>query len=133
MRGQRLNWKINCFSLQVCAAAWEHLHAVSKKRRRQILKQKHETEEKRRKRASAPSSYKEDGTLKACEHVRVFLERFFSDDEGRCEKLPYTRGQSEIYKKLLPPWLHKERAYEFYKEACKSEECRSGVYLFSSD
>ena len=86
----------------------------------------HETEKKKRKRVGAPSSFRENGTLKPSEHVRVFLERFFSDDEGRCEKLPYTRGQSEIYKKLLPPWLHVERAYEFYQEACISEEKATG-------
>lgn len=72
------------------------------------------------------------------EHVRCFLERFFSDEEGRshyflwlvlsllkqtliiksctgrCEKMPYTRGLFGKEMKHLPPFLTHAEVYKLY-------------------
>eukprot|EP00873_Tetraselmis_striata_P029469 jgi/Tetstr1/449733/TSEL_036800.t1 len=49
------------------------------------------------------------------EHVRMFLEHFFSDDLGHVEIMPFHDGNSETFKKHLPPWMAKICVYYSYK------------------
>eukprot|EP00873_Tetraselmis_striata_P042909 jgi/Tetstr1/463173/TSEL_008106.t1 len=45
----------------------------------------------------------------------MFLEHFFSDDLGHVEIMPFHDGNSETFKKHLPPWMTKICVYYFYK------------------
>eukprot|EP00873_Tetraselmis_striata_P041356 jgi/Tetstr1/461620/TSEL_006720.t1 len=49
------------------------------------------------------------------EHVRMFLEHFFSDDLGHVEIMPFHDGNNETFKKHLPPWMTKICVYYYYK------------------
>eukprot|EP00873_Tetraselmis_striata_P040601 jgi/Tetstr1/460865/TSEL_006024.t1 len=45
----------------------------------------------------------------------MFLEHFFSDDLGHVEIMPFHDGNSETFKKHLPPWMTKICVYYYYK------------------
>eukprot|EP00873_Tetraselmis_striata_P005870 jgi/Tetstr1/426134/TSEL_016462.t1 len=49
------------------------------------------------------------------DHVRMFLEHFFSDDLGHVEIMPFHDGNSETFKKHLPPRMTKICVYYYYK------------------
>eukprot|EP00873_Tetraselmis_striata_P045123 jgi/Tetstr1/465387/TSEL_010073.t1 len=55
------------------------------------------------------------------EHVRMFLEHFFSDDLGHVEIMPFHDGNSETFKKHLPPWMTKICVYYYYKSWAKDD------------
>ena len=63
------------------------------------------------------------------EHARTWMARFFSEEEGRCEKMPNTRGGSQTEYHHLPPWLHRSRCFEIYQEWCKEDEQMLGKSL----
>jgi hypothetical protein len=46
------------------------------------------------------------------EEARAFLTDYFSDDNGRCEKIPNPRGIHDIYH--LPPWLGYREVWKEY-------------------
>eukprot|EP00873_Tetraselmis_striata_P029440 jgi/Tetstr1/449704/TSEL_036772.t1 len=45
----------------------------------------------------------------------MFVEHFFSDDLGHVEIMPFHDGNSETFKKHLPPWMTKICVYYYYK------------------
>eukprot|EP00873_Tetraselmis_striata_P019920 jgi/Tetstr1/440184/TSEL_028536.t1 len=49
------------------------------------------------------------------EHMRMFLEHFFSDDLGHVEIMPFHNGNNETFKKHLPPWMTKICVCFYYK------------------
>eukprot|EP00873_Tetraselmis_striata_P044452 jgi/Tetstr1/464716/TSEL_009463.t1 len=49
------------------------------------------------------------------DHVRMFLEHFFSDDLGHVEIVPFHDGNNETFKKHLPPRMTKICVYYYYK------------------
>eukprot|EP00873_Tetraselmis_striata_P011515 jgi/Tetstr1/431779/TSEL_021275.t1 len=55
------------------------------------------------------------------EHVRMFLEHFFSDDLGHVEIMPFHDGNSETFKKNLPPWMTKICVYYYYKSWAEAD------------
>ena len=63
------------------------------------------------------------------EAARAFLANYFSEDNGRCEKIPNPRfGREEL---RLPIWLTKAKVYEVYKDDC--ENCKSKCVLHPLD
>eukprot|EP00873_Tetraselmis_striata_P013766 jgi/Tetstr1/434030/TSEL_023174.t1 len=56
------------------------------------------------------------------EHVRMFLEHFFSDDLGHVEIMPFHDGNSETFKKHLPPWMTKICVYYYYKSWAEDDK-----------
>lgn len=54
----------------------------------------------------------------AYESVTKFLTYYFSDANGRCEKMPNPRSSRDEYR--LPSWLNRSLLYTFYKEDCET-------------
>eukprot|EP00873_Tetraselmis_striata_P013025 jgi/Tetstr1/433289/TSEL_022576.t1 len=97
--------------IYMCGRAWEVLHQVSKHRRLVIQRSVVDNEptyiRQRKQYESRQSGPRE--------HVRMFLEHFFSDDLGHVEIMPFHDGNSETFKKHLPPWMTKICVYYYYK------------------
>eukprot|EP00873_Tetraselmis_striata_P008968 jgi/Tetstr1/429232/TSEL_001895.t1 len=56
------------------------------------------------------------------EHVRMFLEHFFSDDLGHVEIMPFhDDGNNETFNKHLPPWMTKICVYYYYKSWAEND------------
>eukprot|EP00873_Tetraselmis_striata_P025607 jgi/Tetstr1/445871/TSEL_033510.t1 len=89
--------------IYTCGRAWEVLHQVSKRRRLVIQRSAVDNEptyiRQRKEYESRQTGPKE--------HVRMFLEHFFSDDLGHVEIMPFHDGNNETFKKHMPPWMTK--------------------------
>eukprot|EP00873_Tetraselmis_striata_P014135 jgi/Tetstr1/434399/TSEL_023500.t1 len=97
--------------IYTCGRAWEALHHVSKHRRLVIQRSVVDnvpTYIRQRKQYES----RQTGPR---EHLRMFLEHFFSDDLGHVEIMPFHDGNSETFKKHLPPWMTKICVYYCYK------------------
>ena len=104
--------------LGTCAAAWQVLHNTSKGRRTAM--QKSALEDEGRTFLQQRQSH-ELRTRGPREHARQFLQSYFSDESGNCEKMPYHNGNSETFKRHLPSWMTKRTAYEEYTKWCGVE------------
>eukprot|EP00873_Tetraselmis_striata_P007999 jgi/Tetstr1/428263/TSEL_018302.t1 len=97
--------------IYTCGRAWEVLHQVSKHRRLVIQRSVVNNEPTYiRQRKQYESRHTGPG-----EHVRMFLEHFFSDDLGHVEIMPFHDENSETFKKHLPPWMTQICVYYYYK------------------
>eukprot|EP00873_Tetraselmis_striata_P007596 jgi/Tetstr1/427860/TSEL_017938.t1 len=97
--------------IYTCGRAWEALHQVSKHRRLVIQRSVVDNEPtyiRQRKQY-------ENRQTGPREHVRMFLEHFFSYDLGHVEIMPFHDGNSETFKKHLPSWMTKIGVYYCYK------------------
>eukprot|EP00873_Tetraselmis_striata_P016377 jgi/Tetstr1/436641/TSEL_025437.t1 len=97
--------------IYTCGRAWEVLHQVSKHRRLVIQRSVVDNEPTYIRQRKQYES-RQTGPR---EHVRMFLEHFFSDDLGHVEIMPFHDGNSETFKKHLPPWMTKICVYYYYK------------------
>eukprot|EP00873_Tetraselmis_striata_P037237 jgi/Tetstr1/457501/TSEL_044082.t1 len=97
--------------IYTCGHAWEALHQVSKHRRLVIQRSVVDNEPTYIRQRKQYES-RQTGPR---EHVRMFLEHFFSDDLGHVEIMPFHDGNSETFKKHLPPWMTKICVYYYYK------------------
>eukprot|EP00873_Tetraselmis_striata_P004321 jgi/Tetstr1/424585/TSEL_015110.t1 len=97
--------------IYTCGRAWEVLHQVSKHRRLVIQRPVVDNEPTYIRQRKQYES-RQTGPR---EHVRMFLEHFFSDDLGHVEIMPFHDGNSETFKKHLPPWMTKICVYYYYK------------------
>eukprot|EP00873_Tetraselmis_striata_P011086 jgi/Tetstr1/431350/TSEL_021041.t1 len=97
--------------IYTCGRAWEVLHQVSKHRRLVIQRSVVDNEPTYIRQRKQYES-RQTGPR---EHVRMFLEHFFSDDLGHVEIMPFHDGNSETFKKHLPPWMTKICVYYCYK------------------
>eukprot|EP00873_Tetraselmis_striata_P036049 jgi/Tetstr1/456313/TSEL_004093.t1 len=97
--------------IYTCGRAWEALHQVSKHRRLVIQRSVVDNEPTYIRQRKQYES-RQTGPR---EHVRMFLEHFFSDDLGHVEIMPFHDGNSETFKKHLPPWMTKICVYYYYK------------------
>eukprot|EP00873_Tetraselmis_striata_P006246 jgi/Tetstr1/426510/TSEL_016808.t1 len=97
--------------IYTCGRAWEVLHQVSKHRRLVIQRSVVDNEPTYIRQRKQYES-RQTGPR---EHVRMFLEHFFSDDFGHVEIMPFHDGNSETFKKHLPPWMTKICVYYYYK------------------
>eukprot|EP00873_Tetraselmis_striata_P009575 jgi/Tetstr1/429839/TSEL_019706.t1 len=97
--------------IYTCGRAWEALHQVSKHIRLVIQRSVVDNEPTYIRQRKQYES-RQTGPR---EHVRMFLEHFFSDDLGHVEIMPFHDGNSETFKKHLPPWMTKICVYYYYK------------------
>eukprot|EP00873_Tetraselmis_striata_P036446 jgi/Tetstr1/456710/TSEL_043410.t1 len=97
--------------IYTCGRAWEVLHQVSKHIRLVIQRSVVDNEPTYIRQRKQYES-RQTGPR---EHVRMFLEHFFSDDLGHVEIMPFHDGNSETFKKHLPPWMTKICVYYYYK------------------
>eukprot|EP00873_Tetraselmis_striata_P027868 jgi/Tetstr1/448132/TSEL_035425.t1 len=97
--------------IYTCGRAWEVLHQVSKHRRLVIQRSVVDNEPTYIRQRKQYES-RQTGPR---EHVRMFLEHFFSDDLGHVEIMPFHDGNNETFKKHLPPWMTKICVYYYYK------------------
>eukprot|EP00873_Tetraselmis_striata_P039491 jgi/Tetstr1/459755/TSEL_005108.t1 len=97
--------------IYTCGRAWEVLHQVSKHRRLVIQRSVVDNEPTYIRQRKQYES-RQTGPR---EHVRMFLEHFFSDDLGHVEIMPFHDGNGETFKKHLPPWMTKICVYYYYK------------------
>eukprot|EP00873_Tetraselmis_striata_P039186 jgi/Tetstr1/459450/TSEL_004818.t1 len=97
--------------IYTCGRAWEALHQVSKHRRLLIQRSVVDNEPTYIRQRKQYES-RQTGPR---EHVRMFLEHFFSDDLGHVEIMPFHDGNNETFKKHLPPWMTKICVYYYYK------------------
>eukprot|EP00873_Tetraselmis_striata_P022857 jgi/Tetstr1/443121/TSEL_031177.t1 len=97
--------------IYTCGRAWEALHQVSKHRRLVIQRSVVDNEPTYIRQRKQYES-RQTGPR---EHVRMFLEHFFSDDLCHVEIMPFHDGNSETFKKHLPPWMTKICVYYYYK------------------
>eukprot|EP00873_Tetraselmis_striata_P033152 jgi/Tetstr1/453416/TSEL_040398.t1 len=95
--------------IYTCGRAWEALHQVSKHRRLVIQRSVVDNEPTYIRQRKQYES-RQTGPR---EHVRMFLEHFFSDDLGHVEIMPFHDGNSETFKKHLPPWMTKICVYYY--------------------
>ncbi len=101
---------------QVCREAWMVIHSVSEGRMTSLKKKVKRTDVADRDFERRPQQPRWNSKY---ESVRVFLENYFSDENGRCEKLPNPRYSREELR--LPIWLSKVEVYRIYKHDC--EKC----------
>eukprot|EP00873_Tetraselmis_striata_P013182 jgi/Tetstr1/433446/TSEL_022720.t1 len=117
--------------IYTCGRAWEVLHQVSKRRRLVIQRSVVDNEptfiRQRKQYGSKHTGPKE--------HVRMFLEHVFSDDLGHVEIMPFHDGNSETFKKHLPPWITKICVYYYYKSWAKDDNAilRGGPFCPADD
>eukprot|EP00873_Tetraselmis_striata_P010356 jgi/Tetstr1/430620/TSEL_020413.t1 len=97
--------------IYTCRRAWEVLHHVSK-RKRIVIQRSVVDNEPTYIRQRKQYESRQTGPR---EHVRMFLEHFFSDDLGHVEIMPFHDGNRETFKKHLPPWMTKICVYYYYK------------------
>ena len=61
------------------------------------------------------------------EQIYTFLSNYFSEENGRLEKLPNPRyGRQEF---VLPTWLSKRKIYCVYVADCIQCKCESTVFM----
>eukprot|EP00873_Tetraselmis_striata_P025519 jgi/Tetstr1/445783/TSEL_033430.t1 len=98
--------------IYTCGRAWEVLHHVSKRIRLVIHRSVVDNEPT----YIMPRKQYERRQTGPKEHVRMFLEHFFSDDLGHVEIItPFHDDNSETFKKHLPPWMTKICVNYYYK------------------
>eukprot|EP00873_Tetraselmis_striata_P008700 jgi/Tetstr1/428964/TSEL_018939.t1 len=90
-----------------CGRAWDALHHVSR-RRRLVIQRSVVDNEPTYIRQRKQYGSRQTGPR---EHVRMFLDHFFSDDLGHVEIMPFHDGNSETFKKHQPPGMTKICVY----------------------
>eukprot|EP00873_Tetraselmis_striata_P036311 jgi/Tetstr1/456575/TSEL_043293.t1 len=115
--------------IYTCGRAWEVLHQVSKHRRLVIQRSVVDNEPTYIRQRKQYES-RQTGPR---EHVRMFLEHFFSDDLGHVEIMPFHDGNSETFKKHLPPWMTKICVYYYYKSWAEDDNAiLRGSFFFGA-
>eukprot|EP00873_Tetraselmis_striata_P019070 jgi/Tetstr1/439334/TSEL_027772.t1 len=95
--------------IYTCGRAWEALHQISKRKclviQRLVVDDEPTYIMHRNRYESRQTGPRE--------HVRMFLEHFFSYDLGQVEIMPFHDGNNETFKKHLPPWMTKICVYYY--------------------
>ena len=101
--------------MQVCKQAWLLIHGCSDSRLYGLKRQASDDNSTASGRIAKTPRYKSKS-----EPCRAFLENYFADENGRCEKLPNPRYGREEYR--LPVWMTKQYVFDAYVKDCNASK-----------